>query len=181
MELRFSTFRTGSPTSAGVLGNRSPTSRPTIISTIASTLVSAVATVSTYDPSRITVMVSQRPKTSSKRWEMKIRARPSSRRLRATANSRSTSTPLSAAVGSSMISSRASSEMALAISRICWSAIERPSAGRRGSMCTPSRENKASASVYMAPRSMRWPRPSGWRPMKMFSVTLRSGNSVGSW
>ena len=33
------------------------------------------------------------------------------------------------------MSSRASSEMALAISMICWSAIERPRAGRRGSMC----------------------------------------------
>src|SRR5215203_4437437 len=55
----------------------------------------------------MTVTVSQRAKTSSKRWEMNTSARPSSRRLRATAKSRSTSTPLSAAVGSSMTSSRA--------------------------------------------------------------------------
>ena len=112
---------------------------------------------------------------------MKTSARPSSRRLRATAKSRSTSTPLSAAVGSSMISSRASREMALAISTICWSAIERPSAGRRGSMCTPSRANSDSASAYMRGPVDASPGPSGWRPMKMFSVTERSGKSVGSW
>ena len=129
----------------------------------------------------MTVTVSARSKTSSKRWEMKTRARPSSRRLRATANSRSTSTPLSAAVGSSMTSSRASSEMAFAISMICWSAIERPSAGRRGSIRTPSREKSRSASAYIAGRSIRRPAARIWRPMKMFSVTERSGNSVGSW
>ena len=149
------TSSTTSPISAGVLGNRSPTSRPTIRSTIASTSVSAMASVEMYSPSRITVTVSQSANTSSKRWEMKTRARPSSRRLRATAKSRSTSTPLRAAVGSSMTSRLASSEMALAISMICWSAIERPRAGRRGSMRTPSRAKSDSASAYIAARSMR--------------------------
>ena len=57
------------------------------------------------------------------------RARRASRRRRATANSRSTSTADSAAVGSSMISTRASSDSALAISTICWSAIDRPGGG----------------------------------------------------
>ena len=47
-------------------------------------------------------------------------------------NSRSTSGPDSAAVGSSMISTRASKLSALAISTICWSAIERPRTGRLG-------------------------------------------------
>ena len=99
-----------------------------------------------YAPSRMTVTVSQRSKTSSNRCEMNRSARPSSRRLRATANSRSTSTPDSAAVGSSMISTRASSETAFAISMTCWSAIERPSAGRSGSMRTPSRRKSDSTS-----------------------------------
>ena len=112
---------------------------------------------------------------------MKTSARPSSRRLRATANSRSTSTPLSAAVGSSMISSRASSEMALAISMICWSAIDRPQAGRRGSIVDAEPGEERSAPRRIAARSMRPAAPSGWRPMKMFSVTERSGKSVGSW
>ena len=108
-----------------------------------STVVSAIGWVETYSPSRITVTVSQRAKTSSKRCEMKTSARPSSRRLRATWNRRSTSTPLRAAVGSSMMRRLASSEMALAISMICWSAIERPRAGRRGSRSTPSRSKSA--------------------------------------
>ena len=30
-------------------------------------------------------------------------------------------------------------------------------------------------------RSMRRPLASGWRPMKMFSATVRSGNRIGSW
>ena len=41
--------------------------------------------------------------------------------------------PESAAVGSSMIRTRASKDSALAISTICWSAIDRPRAGRSGS------------------------------------------------
>ena len=61
----------------------------------------------------------------------------------------------SAAVGSSMISTRASSEMALAISMICWSAIERPSVIRSGSSATPSRVKICVASSRIARRSMR--------------------------
>ena len=80
-----------------------------------------------------------------------------------------------------MTSTLASSEMALAISMICWSAIERPRVGRSGSMRTPSRANSSTASARMAARSMRPSDRVGWRPMKMFSVTLRSGKSVGSW
>ncbi len=134
-----------------------------------------------YAPSRMTVTVSQSANTSSNRCEMKMRPRPSSRRLRAIANRRSTSTPDSAAVGSSMMSSVASRETALAISMTCWSAIDRPSAGRSGSIVTPRRVKRRSTSWRMALRSIRPNRPTGWRPMKMFSVTERSGKSVGSW
>ena len=80
-----------------------------------------------------------------------------------------------------MMSTFASSEMAFAISMICWSAIDRPSVGRSGSMRTPSRSKRASASAFMARRSIMPRAPRGWRPMKMFSVTDRSGKSVGSW
>ena len=45
-----------------------------------------------------------------------------------TSNSRSTSTPDSAAVGSSITMTRASSDSALAISTICWSAMDSPRA-----------------------------------------------------
>ena len=104
---------------AGVFGYISATARPTIRATMSSTVTSLIGSVETYSPSRITVIVSHRSKTSSNRCEMNTKARPSSRRLRATAKSRSTSLPDRAAVGSSMISSFASSEMALAISMIC--------------------------------------------------------------
>ena len=49
--------------------------------------------------------------------------------------------PDSAAVGSSMIRTRASKLSALAISTICWSAIERPRTGRSGSSRTPRRSS----------------------------------------
>ena len=106
---------------------------------------------------------------------------PWSRSPRATAKSRSTSTPESAAVGSSMIRILAFRLMALAISMICWSAIDRPSAIRSGSIGTPKVVNRARACSRMAGRSIRPSRPFGCRPMKMFSATVRSGNRVGSW
>ena len=59
-------------------------------------------------PSRRTVTVSQIAKISSRRCEMNSTAAPRSRSARTTPNSRSTSWPDSAAVGSSMISTRAS-------------------------------------------------------------------------
>jgi hypothetical protein len=118
---------------------------------------------------------------SSKRCEMNMTAAPSSRSERATENSRSTSTPDSAAVGSSITRIRASAESALAISTICWSAIESPRAGRSGSTCTPSRVKRATACSRIAVRSMLCRTPSGCRPIEMFSATDRSGNSVGSW
>ena len=71
--------------------------------------------------------------------------------------------------------------MAFAISMICWSAIDRPSVMRSGSSATPSRVKICVASSRIARRSMRPMRLVGWRPMKMFSVTDRSGKSVGSW
>ena len=90
----------------------------------------------------MTVTVSQIANTSSRRWEMKRIAAPCSRSVRTTVNSRSTSGPESAAVGSSMISTRASKLSALAISTICWSAIERPRTGRSESSLTPRRSSR---------------------------------------
>ena len=86
---------------------------------------------------------------------MNSTAAPRSRSVRTTANSRSTSGPESAAVGSSMISTRASKLSALAISTICWSAIERPRTGRSGSSRTPRRSSSSWTSRCIAPRSMR--------------------------
>ena len=113
---------------------------------------------------------------------MNSTAVPAARSVRTTSKSRSTSAAESAAVGSSITMTRAStSEMALPISTTCWSAMDSPRAIRAGSSWTPSRANIAAASVRIARRSMRRPEPSGWRPMNMFSATVRSGNRAGSW
>ncbi len=112
---------------------------------------------------------------------MNSSAQPCSRSALTTENSRAVSCAVSAAVGSSMISTFASREMALAISTTCWSAMDRPRAGRRGSRVTPSRANSSAARACIVLRSIRPSAARGCRPMKMFSATDRSGKSVGSW
>src|SRR5712691_11628071 len=95
--------------------------------------------------------------------------------------SRSTSVVVSAAVGSSITMTRAFVVSAFAISTSCWSAIESPRASRSGSRRTPSCSNTPAASRRIRLPSMRRKRFSGCVPTKMFSATLRSGKSVGSW
>src|SRR4051795_6030186 len=179
--VRRSTWRTVSPTAASCLGKSALRSRPTMRRTISSAVVSAVRASCTTAPSRMTVTVSLIVATSSRRWEMNSTDAACSWSARTTVNSRSTSGPERAAVGSSMISTRASRLSALAISTICWSAIERPRTGRSGSRRTPRRSSRPLTWLCIAPRSMRLRPFSGWKPMTTFSATLRSGNSVGSW
>ena len=81
--------------------------------------MSAVRPSWVTSPSRRTVTVSQMVKISSRRWLMNSTAAPRSLSVRTTLNRRSTSWPERAAVGSSMISTRASNESAFAISTIC--------------------------------------------------------------
>ena len=178
---RPSTSSTTSPGSTSCLGKSALRSRPTIRRIMSSTLRSATRSVATCLPSRMIVTRSHRAVTSSNRCEMNMIAAPSSRSDRTTAKSRSPSTAESAAVGSSMISTRASDESALAISTSCWSAIDRPRAGRPGSSGTPRRRNSRSALAVISLRSICRSRVSGWLPMAMFSATDRSGKSVGSW
>ena len=176
--------RTSSTTwraSAASFGYSCDTSRPTIRRTRRSTSSSSAGSVQTQRPSRITVIRWQSANTSSNRWEMNRIAVPACRSVRTTANSRSTSTGDRAAVGSSMTSTLASKESALAISTSCWSAMDRPRAGRSGSRCMPSRANSSTVCRRIAARSMRRSRRRGCRPMKMFSATDRSANRVGSW
>lgn len=120
-------------------------------------------------------------KISSSRCEMNSTAEPCSRRVRTTPKRRATSLPVRAAVGSSMIRTRASKESALAISTICWSAMDSPRAGRSGSSSTPRRFIRPAVAAWVALWSMRPSARRGWRPMKMFSAIERSGKSVGSW
>ena len=102
-----------------------------------------------WRPSRNTEIRSAMANTSSRRWLMNRTATPSSRSWRTCRNRRSTSWADSAAVGSSMISTRTSSEMALAISMACWAATGSPTAGMRGSRCTSRRDSRASASAHI--------------------------------
>ena len=110
---------------------------------------------------------------------MNSTATPSSVRRRICLNSSETSCAESAAVGSSMIRTRTSSESALAISTACCEATVRPLASLRTSMPTSIRARIASASWYM--RRQRTTAPRSWWLMKMFSATLRSGKIAGSW
>ena len=94
-------------------------------------------------------------------------------------NSSDTSCADSAAVGSSMISTRTSSDSAFAISTACCEATVRPLASVRTSMPTSIRARIASASSYILRQRTSGPR--SWWLMKMFSATLRSGKIAGSW
>ncbi len=69
----------------------------------------------------------------------------------------------------------------MAISTICWSAMDRPRAGRSGSRSTPSRRIRAAVAARVALWSIRPRARRGLRPMKMFSAIDRSGKRVGSW
>ena len=142
---------------------------------------SLVAVVMTCRPSRNTVVVSHRSKTSPRRWLTNRIATPRSRRPRTIVNSRSTSCADSDAVGSSRMRTFASTDSALAISISCWSAIDRPRTSARTSNLTSSSSNSAWAARRVPPQSTVPSGPAGACPMYTFSATLRSGNSRGSW
>ena len=111
-------------------GTGRSSSRPTIQRTTCSAVVSAADRLGDdVAPSRITVTRSQSAKTSSRRWEMNTTAAPPSRRRAGHVEQpRRPRLADSAAVGSSITITRASSDSALAISTICWSAMDRPRA-----------------------------------------------------
>ena len=99
-------------------------------------------------PSRRTVTRSAISKTSSMRWEMKRMATPCWRRVWTMRKSRWTSCAEREAVGSSMIRTRTSSEIALAISTVCCSARVRPRAGSSTSSRTSSRARTLSRLAF---------------------------------
>ena len=164
---------------AAVLAKKSPTSRPTISRMTSSLVASRRGREEIHLPSRSTVMRSAMRKTSSRRWPMKRIATPWLRSAVTSLKSWSTSWAESEAVGSSMMSTRTLSEMARAISTACWAASVRPRAGMRTSSFTSNWARMASASLYIRPHRTTGPR-SPWL-MKMFSATLRSGKTMGSW
>ncbi len=176
-----STLSTTSPASLGTFGKSALMSRPTIARMTDCTVSSPIGCVKTWRPSRITVTRWQSEKISSSRCETNRIALPRARSVSTMRNSCSTSVVVSAAVGSSITITRAFAVSAFAISTSCWSAIESPRARRSGSILTPSCWKTAAASRRMRRASMRRNRFSGCIPTKMFSATLRSGKSVGSW
>ena len=172
---------TTSPISASSFGKSASSERPTIRRTISPWGSWPAGRVATCRPSRSTVTVSASDATSSSRWLMKTIATPRSLRRRTVTNRLSTSCGESAAVGSSMIRSRALEESALAIS-ISWrSATPRPRTGVSGPKSTPSSSRSRATPERIACQSTVWRRPRGWRPAKTFSATVRSGKTVGSW
>ena len=110
---------------------------------------------------------------------MKSTATPRSRSWRATRKSCRTSWSESDAVGSSMMRTLTSSEIAFAISTACCAARVSPRAGARTSSRTPRLARMSCASAYIRGQltSIVWSR---W-VMKMFSATSRSGKTRGSW
>ena len=148
----------GSPSVApAASGGRSARSLPTMARTRSFALRPARSLVRTCLPSRITVTVWQMAKTSSSRCEMNRTAASWLFRVRITSKSRSTSAAESAAVGSSITITLASSDSALPISTTCWSAMDRPRAIRAGSSGTPRRLKIAAASFCIARRSILRP------------------------
>ena len=142
-------------------------------------VMSARGVVEIQAPSRMMVMRSACWKTSSRRWEMKRMATPSAFSRLMMANNWATSCADSDAVGSSMMSTRVSSESALAISTVCCCARVSVEAGACTSRWTSRRARTFLASARMRPLLTMRPR-SRW-PMKMFSATVRSGKTMGSW
>ena len=110
---------------------------------------------------------------------MNSTATPESVRRRICVKSSDASCADSAAVGSSMIRTRTSSDRALAISTACCDATVRLLASVRTSRRTSILAKMASASLYI--RRQRTSAPRSWWLMKMFSATLRSGKIAGSW
>ena len=145
--------------------------------------MSPTGAVRTNAPSRMIVTRWQMAKTSSSRCEMNSTAAPCARSVRITSNSRSTSTVVSAAVGSSITSTLASKRERLGdLDDLLVG--DRQAAGRPVRVernAEPGEDLGRGSRFIAAPVDRGGPGRSGCRPMKMFSATVRSGNSVGSW
>ena len=97
------------------------------------------------------------------------------------ANSASVSCLARLAVGSSMISTRASCASAFAISVSCQYAVPRSETTARGSTSTSMSLNTARARRTASRSLIRRPRPSGSLVRKMFWATVRLGTRLNSW
>ena len=100
---------------------------------------------------------------------------------RTTANSTSISASVRIAEGSSRISTLALPASALAIETCCCSAIDRSPTGTVAYLAgRPSSSSSSTTLAFWAAQSTRPPLRIS-RPVKMFSETVSSANSCGSW
>ena len=106
---------------------------------------------------------------------------PLLRSPRTMSNRRSTSRPVSAAVGSSMTRMSDRSESAFAISTTCWYAGPMEWTVARGSSERPKGSSSFPTSSRIFFQSMSPPGLRGSRPRKTFSATDRYGTRLSSW
>ena len=106
---------------------------------------------------------------------------PSAVSSRMTRNSTSTSAALSADVGSSMISTRASCASARAISTICCWPSRRSPTGVRGSSGSSRRSISSRGDRARRAWSTMTPRRTRSRAMNTLSAMLRFGKRLSSW
>ena len=176
--------RAASTTSPGRwLGRRASRSmsRPTIIRIIRSCSIPARSAISpAFRPSRSTTTRSASSLTSPRRCEIQITLTPRRRNSLTTRKSVSVSRAESELVGSSMMSSRARVERALAISTSCWRPIGSSASGVAGSRSRPTILSHSAASRRIAARS-RSPSRRGSRPRKMLPAMSRLSARFNSW
>ena len=108
-------------------------------------------------------------------------ATPLALRSRMLSNSASTSLPVSAAVGSSMMITSAEKDSALAISTICICPTLSDETSSRSEMEVLTLSRSLRACRFIAVQSMLPAQPVGCRPRKMFSATVRFGSNSISW
>ena len=147
--------------------------RPTIREITWLMVVSEVVRVSMYCPSRITVIRSAIRFSSGIRCEMYTTPVSGVTKRRIRSCRVSTSTSLSAAVGSSMIRTLESYDKALAISTICCLATVSEETRAFGSSDSPSRSSSSRAWCSSRRGWVKKPPVSGSQPRKMFCATVR--------
>ncbi len=139
-----------------------------------------MSSVSTVRPSRMIVVVSAISAISLSLWEIMIDVMPCALSWRRRPSRCSESLSLSAAVGSSRISSLTCLDSALAISTSCCLPTPSWPTGVTGSSSSPTRARRAAASELATFQSIS-PRCERSLPRKMFSAMERKGTSASSW
>ena len=131
-------------------------------------------------PSRMIVMASEICSISLSLWLIMMQVMPRSRRPPRSLSRFWLSPSLSAAVGSSRMSSLTSLASALAISTSCCLPMPMSRMIVSGSSSRPTRSSSSTARLRASSQSMT-PRLASSLPMKRFSVIESSGMSASSW